>query len=801
VAVQEVYEFDGFRLDAAHAMLYRDGRELPLPRKAVETLQALVKRPGEILSKDELMSEVWSDIAVEESNLALYLHILRKTLGQKKDSGHYIETLRRRGYRFSARVKRAESERPPIDTSKLIGRETEIAEIAGLFSRKEIRIVILTGVGGVGKTTLARAVFSQIRDEFHDGGYFVELASIERPELIPSAIAAVVGQKIGSEGSPLDDLSNFFHDRELLLVLDNLEHLISGIGQIIEIISAAPKIKILVTSRVQLRLTFGHEFVVSPLAVPKLGDPVTLADSDSYPSIELFHRRASSADPNFAMTLENAGFVAGICTQLDGLPLAIELAASRVSMLSPEAILPRLESKLKFLVGGPLDMPHRQQTMRGALAWSWDLLDVRERKLFAQMSVFTGSFGLSAAEAICVHGRIQDRFEVLEGITSLVQHNLVTLKDTSRGDPRFHMLEVVREFALEMLTESGEFDAIHRRHAEYFLSLGETAEQHLQASRSSEWLGKLETEHDNLRAAFTWSLREEPGLGQRAAAAIWKFWWLHGHIHEGCVQLDAFLSQPIVDQEIKAKLLAGAAALNRLHGNLELSRMYAEEAAALARQSGDLRNGALSLHQLGFLALDDRDFEAAGSLFSEGLSLANELGDKQVLGLLNNGLGELARMQDDLEGANQYYLRSLQFNTEAGDRVRQTTSLINLGATAVLRNEIAAAGDFYRRGLQIASEMDDMNGTIYSLEGIAGTYWAKHDPATAAKLYGFAEEARLANNLHMEAADRLPYERSISKVRNSLSSKVFDILVAEGHSIKLNAAVKIALSESSRARN
>ena len=278
-----------------------------------------------------------------------------------------------------------------------------------------------------------------------------------------------------------------------------------------------------------------------------------------------------------------------------------------------------------------------------------------------------------------------------------------------------------------------------------------------------------------------------------------KFWWLHGHISAGCVLLDAFLSQSGPDSETRAKMLAPAAALNRLRKNLELSRMYAEEAADIAQETGDHRSGALSLHQLGFLALDDNDFDAAGRLFANGLSLAEKLGDKQVVALLYNGMGELSRLKCDLNGAAECYSRSLQFNIDAGDRVRQTTSLINLGATAVLQNDIAAAGDFYRRGLRIASEMADMNGTLYSLEGLAGTYWAERDPKTAARLYGAAEALRTTNNLQLEAADQLPYERSVSRVRDAHAGGSFEDHFADGRSINLNDAIAIALSDTTQA--
>jgi len=800
---QRTYEFERFRLDAAHSMLYRNDEQVSLPPKAVETLQALVERNGQIVSKDELMRIIWNDSVVEESNLSLYLHLLRKTLGERADKQPFIETLRRRGYRFSADVKCTGS-RTEKRPEEFIGRNEEIAEITGLLVHEGVRLLTLTGVGGVGKTTLARAVQAQLGDDFADGVFFIELAAVNRPELIASAIAAPLGLRTSGDRPAIEALRNHLKDRELLLILDNFEQLLPGAPQISDLLNAAPGLKIVVTSRAHLRLSVDHEFVVSPLAVPSgqfFPETESLDDLSVFPAVQLFLARARSAKPGFSLTNENAAAVAEICFRLDGLPLAIELAAARTRMMSPGAILGRLENQLKLLTGGPRDVPVRQQTMRETITWSYDLLEEKEKRLFARLAVFVGGFTLEAAEAVCGLTSGENRvagFDVLEGVTSLIEQNLLAAKDQREGDPRFQMLEVVREFAREALTESGEANVVNQRHAEYYCALGEAAEPQLEAAQSADWLNRLENDHDNLRAALNWAAENYSTLGQRLAGAIWRFWWLHGHIREGCDQLGLFLSLSDTADKVQAKMLSGAGQLNRLKGSRELARSYTEEGLLLARATGDKKSAALSLQRLGFLRLDDGEIAEARPLLEEGLQFALDLGDKQVLGMLYNGLGELSRLQEDFDRAADFYLKALAFNREAGDRVRQTTNLINLGATALAQDDFKTADSYYREGLTIASNMDDMNGTLYCLEGIAGAYWAVKKPQAAAKLLGAADGQRTANNLFIEPADRLLYDRSVTRIREALTEKVFSSLFSEGSRMKLDEAVALALSELDR---
>ncbi len=829
---QSIYEFEGFRLDAAHAMLYRSGREISLPPKAVETLAALVMRHGDILSKDELMEIVWADSIVEESNLSQYLHLLRKTLGETRDGKPFIETLRRRGYRFIADVsiveslkdgQRDERQGPPDDreltvelpdtdrpsglenNSKLIGRERELEAIAQLLG-SGVRLLTLTGVGGVGKTTLARSVAEYLRDDFADGVFIVELAAIADAQLVASTIASSLGVKEVSGKPILELLKGHLGGRRMLLVIDNFEHVISAAAHIAELLTAADKLTILVTSRVFLHLRAEQEFVVPPLAVPSeavldkseagTGGYGLLQGLQKYSAVALFVARAQSIQPNFALTNENAASVAHICARLDGLPLAIELAAARIKLMPPDAILARLNSQLKLLTGGARDLPTRQQTMRGTIAWSFDLLEENEKLLFGRLAVFAGGFTLGAAEAVADEPATSRTAEVIDGITALSQQNLLVAMEQPDGNRRFRMLEVVREFALESLAASGEMESVWRRHAVYFVALGEEAEPHLQAARSGESLKLLEVEHDNLRLALTWTGRNNRRSGQRLASAIWRFWLLHGHIREGCEHLDMFLlpvdGEP--DGETRTKMLLASGFLHRLKGDFELARSRAEDGLALARQRDDATNIAFSLYQLGLLALDDYPAQA-GDLFEEGLAHARDSGDKQILALLLNGFGEFLRSRNEYSRAAEVYGQALTLNREMGDLYRQVTNLVNLGTTALSLKDPEAASSFYMDGLRISSKMSDVRGAIYCLEGVAGAHWAVRDPKRAALMLGAAAASRDAMSLPIEPADRLPYDQCLALVSGLLPEKQFAGLLEMGRKMSLDEAVRLGLDE------
>ncbi|MGH9946078.1 MAG: winged helix-turn-helix domain-containing protein [Pyrinomonadaceae bacterium] len=835
---KELYEFSRFRLDVSERLLLREGRPVKVADKVFDTLSVLVRNSGRLVGKDQLMREVWADAIVEENNLDQKISTLRNLLGEGgKNKKKLIETVRGHGYRFNGEVKivvgkseltekevfssvetgqaniRAGKDESVSDISTedsrfLIERESEVNQICDLLGKRGVRLVTLTGVGGVGKTTLAKMVGDRLRTDFEEGKIFVELAAVTDHALVPAAIASSLGIKEASEKSVAEILKAYLSDRgEMLLILDNFEQVIDAGTYLAELIAASRNLKILVTSRVLLHVSAEREFNVPPLAVPleildwehsntevkhvsKFESSEFIEKLASNESVQLFINRAQNAKPNFQLNEENAGSVAVICSKLEGLPLAIELAAARTKWMSPGTILSHLHSQLSLLKGGSRDIPARQQTMRGTIDWSYELLDDVEKKVFRHLSVFVGGFTIESAEGVCV-GTTSDAVDL---VTGLLEKSLLVSRELPGGDTRFRMLEVVREYAVGELEASGELFEIECRHAAYFLALGSEAELHLRAAQSREWLGRLEAEHDNIRAALRWANANDVNLGQRLSGAIWRFWWLHGHIREGCEQLEKFLSQPeAAEPTARTKMLLGAGFLNRLRGNFESSLLFAKEGLALAREIEDKITVAHCLHLLGSLLLDHEDFSHAERLFEEGLLTAKESGDKQISGLLFNGLGEISRLQKDYGRAENFYRQALALNREAGDRVRQTTNLINLGATALLQKDVDAAGSYYRDGLNISSKMDDMNGTLYCLEGLAGSYWAMQEPERAALLFGAADAARTANSLFIEPADRLPYDRSVAFVSYSMPDGAFSAAFAEGNKFPLHKAVALAL--------
>ncbi len=688
--------------------------------------------------------------------------------------------------------------------SQIVGREKEISQIRNLLAQRDARLVTLAGVGGTGKTRLAQTLAQGLAANFADGVFFVELAAITNPELVAPTIAKTLGIKEAGDKPVSESLKNFLRDKQMMLVIDTFEQVIDAAPIIAELISSAENLKILITSRTLLNLSAERKFIVPPLDLPNGNSNVSPDELSKYEAIELFVERARNVNSNFALTKENADAVAEVCRRLDGLPLAIELAAARIKILSPSAILERLENQLNLLTGGASDLPERQQTMRGTIRWSYDLLDEDKKILFQKLSVFAGSFTIEASESV-VYEEVDSKktvkikvpsIFVLDGITSLTDKNLLVSKKQTNGDVRFRMLEVVREFALESLEAGGELEEIRRRHAEYFLELGETAEPFLYTDKSAEWLNRLEQEHDKLRSALNWAMRHNVNLGQRLIGAIWRSWWLHGHIREACERLGAFLSQTdAADKKARTKMLLGAGFLNRLSGNFELSASFAAEALVLARETGDAKNSAFALYLLGILALDDEDFTRAEQSFEKGLVFAKNSGDVQILGVLLNGLGEFARMRQNYEQAASFYRQALEINRKIGDAARQTTNLINLGATYLVQKDFENAGKFYREALEVSSLSADMNGTLYCLEGVAGAYWAIQKPEQAALLFGAVSALRQLNNLLIETPDLPLYEQSVALVRDFLSEKQFDELYAEGQKINLEEAVRLCLEK------
>ena len=478
----------------------------------------------------------------------------------------------------------------PLQPTPLIGREKEVSEVCDLMRLEETRLLTLTGPGGTGKTRLALQAAADLLDDFPDGTFFAPLATLTEAELLLPAVAETLGMRETGE-QPLDEsLKDYLVERRMLLLLDNFEQVLGAAPAVTELLAGAPGLKVLATSRAPLGLYGEHEFPVPPLSMPDLEHPPPLESLTQYEAVSLFVERARALKPDFKVTNESAPAVAEICVRLDGLPLAIELAAARIKMLPPKAMLQRLTSRLKLLTGGARDLPERQRTLRATIEWSHALLDEGEQLLFGRLAVFSGGRTLEAIEAICdALGDLP--VDAFDGISSLLDKSLIRQEEGPNGEPRFVMLETVHEFAREKLEDSAEAQEIKRIHAQYFLTLAEVAFPELRGPDQLEWLERLEAEHDNMRAALTWALeRKEAEVALRLGGALWWFWWMRGHNSEGRRWLEEALAiEGRVLPEVRAMALAGAGELATSQGNLDRAKEVCEEGLELlsARGKGD----------------------------------------------------------------------------------------------------------------------------------------------------------------------------------------------------------------------
>lgn len=674
----------------------------------------------------------------------------------------------------------------PAPVTPLVGRELELAAASALLRREDVRLLTMTGAGGTGKTRLALAVADDLLGDFEDGVWLVTLAPVRDPELVASTVAGALGVEESGGTSLLEDLKAHLRDRRALLLFDNFEHLARAATVVSDLLAAAPRLKALVTSRSVLRLSGEHDYPVPPLALP---DRAAWDDAESLlrnEAVALFVARAQAARLDFRLE-ENARAVAEICVALDGLPLALELAAARVKVLPAEALRARLERRLPLLVAGPRDVPRRQRTLRAAIDWSYELLDGDERALFARLAVFAGGCGLGAAEDVCEAS--------LHTLSSLVEKSLARQSGDADGDVRLSMLETVREYASERLAERGESDLRRRRHAEHFLALAEEAEPELKGENAAAWLVGLDAELDNVRAALGWAgAAGAAELELRLASALEYFWRLRGHLSEGRKWLEGALSRGgETPTPVRAKALNAAAILVHRQGDLRLAKGFLEEALAIHRELHDEREVARMLSNLGGVAVFEGEYERATELYEETIPLFRKAGDDRGLMVTLSNLASIANLSGDHARGRTLGEEGLAVARRAGDMDQTSISLHNLGRAALHQQRHVEAGRRFGESLELAVALGYKELIAYGLEGLGELAAARHQWERAARLLGAGTCLFEALGVPIGPEEREGYEATVARLTERLGEAAAAELQAEGRAMSLERAVAQAL--------
>ncbi len=606
----------------------------------------------------------------------------------------------------------------PVQPTPLIGREREITSAQQLLLREDVRLLTLTGPGGSGKTRLGLHVAAELSEHFTDGTYFVNLAPISDAQLVVLTIAQTLGVKEIPTRSMVEQLQAFLQEKLLLLVLDNFEQVVSAAPRLSDLLARCSHLKLLVTSRTVLHLTAEHEFAVPPLSLPDLSHLPDLVTLTQYEAVALFITRAQALKPDFQVSNASAPAVAEICTRLDGLPLAIELAAARIKLLPPQALLARLGQRLAVLTSGVRDAPTRHQTLRKTIDWSYQLLDADEQRLFWRLSVFVGGCTLQTIEAIyAALDTSTPALPLLDGVASLIDKSLLRQIEQEAAEPRFVMLETIREYGQEVLNASGEAEVTHQAHAAYYQALAEGAAESWNGPQQALWFERLEQEHDNLRAAMNWLLEQrEAEMALRLGTSLWWFWYAQEHLHEGWNVLERALERSEgVAVPLRARALWATGSLAGSLGHVERGEVLCQESLALFREIGDTRGMGNATFHLAHIAFARWDLVAARKLFEESLVFLRETGDKTLTAWALGALALVVLYQGAYARAYQLAEQAGEFCREVGDTTGVTMSLMTLARAAFWQGDLVRARALAEGALARASETGSTSAEALAL--------------------------------------------------------------------------------------
>jgi predicted ATPase/DNA-binding CsgD family transcriptional regulator/Tfp pilus assembly protein PilF len=701
-----------------------------------------------------------------------------------------------------SRVLLKEPLQPLALTNSLIGREAELTTVSSLLHREDVRLVTLTGPGGIGKTRLALRLVETVQSPFPDGTAVVDLACVRDGSLVLPAVGQALGLRDVGDVPFFDRVVRTVGDQRRLLLLDSFEHLVAEGAAVSDLLAACPRLAVLVTSREALRLSGEYEFPVPPLGLPTTRRHPSLSEVASSPAVELFLRRARSVRPNFDLTEENAPVIIEICARLDGLPLAIELAAARCKVLSPQALLNRLSHRLDLLTGGPRDAPTRLQTMRDAIAWSYDLLLPEEQALFRRLAIFAGGFTLDASETVDGQTERDESFDcpsvrlsVLDGVASLVDKSLLRQREGEDGEPRYWMLETVREYALGELARAGEDGAVRNALCRWSLGFAEDVARHIHGRGAAAWLNRVAAEEDNVRDVLTWlTATGQDADALRLVGAFWPYWFDRGSLSEGRRWMERVLSRTgSADGALVMPAMIGAGMLAMAQGDFDRAAATLEQGLAMATALGESSWIARAQFGLGVIAQDLGDPGEARQRFEAALASAETVHDDLLIATTLNNLGLVVARLGNLDQGQAYLEDGRRRHRAAGYHLGEALSLRFLGQVAQAKGDLPRAASLFRESLRFDPEELQSWHIAGALECLAATIGPKQQPDLAARLIGAAEALREEVGIPIEPALRDAHSRTIAAMNAALGKAAFERARAAGRAMSRREAVALAV--------